>query len=183
MDSEINRRKPVKWPHGKIVGAAVVDSELFGKVTEGIEAVTGIKAFLVLSVAALYFSVVSGRVRTDELVSDLQIPGSLFKEGRQVTPAVGKTVGELKAIVGLDALYADAPAGIPLEQLSEEISRGVGRLLWIGGQEAKAGELINGSVLVKPQFRVCNAAQRDDLHIYLNPLAGIGHLLIGLWLV
>ena len=64
--------------------------------------------------AALYFSVVSGRVRTDELVSDPQIPGSLFKEGRQVTPAVGKTIGELKAIVGLDALYPDAPVAYHL---------------------------------------------------------------------
>ena len=74
----------------------------------------GVKAFLILSVAALYFAVVSGRVRTDKLVSDTQIPGSLFKKGRQIPPAVGKTVGELKAIVSLDALHADAPAGIPL---------------------------------------------------------------------
>ena len=49
-----------------------MNSKLFGKVVKGIEAVTVIETFLILSVAALDFSVVSGRVRADELVPNTQ---------------------------------------------------------------------------------------------------------------
>ena len=72
LDSELLRRKPGEWPHGKVVGATVVNSKLFCKVVKGIEAVTVIETFLILSVAALDFSVVSGRVRADELVPNTQ---------------------------------------------------------------------------------------------------------------
>ena len=99
-----------------------MDSELLRKVVQRVKAVTGIKAFLVLSVAALYFAVVPRGVGANELVPNTELGSCLFKKGRQVTPAVGKPVGELKAIVGLDALSPDAPAGIPLEQLSEAVS-------------------------------------------------------------
>ena len=81
----------------------------------------GVKAFLVLSVAALYFAVVPRGVGANELVPNTELGSCLFKKGRQITLTVGKTVGELKAVVGLDALYPDAPAGIPLEQLFQEI--------------------------------------------------------------
>ncbi len=47
-----------------------MDSELLCKVIQGIKAVAGVKAFLVLPVAALHFSVVTGRVRTDKLMLD-----------------------------------------------------------------------------------------------------------------
>ena len=144
---------------------------------------TGIKAFLVLSVAALYFAVVPRGVGANELVPNTELGSCLFKKGRQITLTVGKTVGELKAVVGMDALYPDAPAGIPLEQLSEEISGGVGGLLRIGSQEAQTGKFINGGVLVQAELRVCNTPAGHYFHIHLNPLAGIGHLLIRFWLI
>ena len=140
----------------------------------------GVKAFLVLPATALYFAVVSGRVRTDEPVSDTQIPGSLFKKGRQIPPAVGKTVGELKSIVSLDTLHADTPASIPLEQLFQEIGGGIGGLLRVGRQETQPCELVDGGVLEQAQLRICNTAARDDLDIHLHTLAGIGHLLVRL---
>ena len=101
----------------------------------------------------------------------------------QIPLAVGKTVGEFKAIVSLDTFHADAPAGIPLDQLFQEIGGGTGRLLRVGGQEAQAGELVNSGVLVQAEFRVCDTASGDHLHIHLDTLAGIGHLLVGLGLV
>ena len=53
-----------------------MDSELLCKVIQRIEAVAGVKAFLVLPVAALHFTVVAWRVGADELVPDTQLGGS-----------------------------------------------------------------------------------------------------------
>ena len=112
----------------------------------------GIETFLVLPVAALHLAVVARRVGTDEFVSDAQSGGSDFKESGQIFLAVGEAVGELKAIVCLDTLHPDTPAGIPLDQLFQEIGGGIGGLFWISGQEAQAGELVNGGVLVQTQL-------------------------------
>ena len=92
-----------------------MDSELFCEVIQGVKAVAGVKAFLVLPVAALHLAVVAGRVGTDELVADTQFPGCFLEKGRQIALTVEKTVGELKTVVSLDAFHADAPAGIPLD--------------------------------------------------------------------
>lgn len=143
----------------------------------------GVKAFLVLSVAALHFAVVAGRVWADELVPDAQPYSSGLKEGGKIPLTVGKAVGELKAIVGLDALHPDTSACIPLEQLFQEISRGVGALLRVGSQEAQASELINSGVLKQTEFRVGNTFAGHHLHVHLNTLAGIVHLLIRLWFI
>lgn len=96
----------------------------------------GVKAFLVLPVAALHLAVVTGRVGTDEFVADTKPGSGGLKEGGQLPPAVGKAIGELEAIVSLDAFHSDSPAGISLDQLFEEVGRGIGGLLRIGRQEA-----------------------------------------------
>ena len=181
LDKELERRKPAKRPHRKVVGAAVMDSKLLVKVIKREKAVTGIKALLVLPVAAFHLAIVAGCVGTDELVADTQLSGGGFKESRQVPFTVGETIGELKSVVGLDTLHPDAPAGIPLYQLFEEISGGIGALLGVCSQEAQTGKFIYGSVLEQSQLRVCNTPAGYHLHIHLDPLAGIGHLLIGLW--
>ena len=54
MDSELGGRKPIERSHRKVVGAAVMDGELFCKIIQGI------KAFLVFPVAALYLPIVAG---------------------------------------------------------------------------------------------------------------------------
>ena len=87
-------------------------------------------------------------VRANELVADAQLSGGILKQGRDVPLRIGKTVGKLKAIVGLNALNRDTPASIPLDEPFEEIGRGVGGLLRVGGQEAQAGKFVDGSVLV-----------------------------------
>ena len=86
-----------------------MDSELLRKVVQRVKAVTGIKAFLVLPVTALYLAVVARCIRPDEFMPDAGIGSSSFKQGRQITLTVGKTVGELKAVVGLDAFHPDTP--------------------------------------------------------------------------
>ena len=47
-----------------------MDGELLCKVIQGIKAVAGIEALLVLAVAALHLSVVARGVGADELVAD-----------------------------------------------------------------------------------------------------------------
>ena len=116
-------------------------------------------------------------------MSDAQSGGSDFKESGQIFLAVGEAVGELKAIVCLDTLHSDTPAGIPLDQLFQEIGGGIGGLFWISGQEAQAGELVYRGVLIQAEFRVGDTAAGHYLHIHLDPLAWIGHLFIGLWFV
>ena len=56
-----------------------MDGELLCKVIQGIKAVAGVKAFLVLSVAALHFPVVAGGVRTNQFVADAKLGGSFLK--------------------------------------------------------------------------------------------------------
>ena len=107
MDNELGRRKPVKRPHRKVVGAAVVKSELFLKIKQRKEGVAGVETFLIFSVAAFDFAVVARSIRTDELVADTELRGGVFKEGGQVPLGVGETVGELKAVVGLYTLHGN----------------------------------------------------------------------------
>ena len=133
-----------------------MDGELLCKMVQRIKAVTGVKAFLVLPVAALHLAVVAWRVRTDELVPDTQLSGGGLKEGRQIPFTGWKTIGELKSVVRLDTLHPDTPAGIPLEQPLQKVAEKVGALLGIGGQEAQAGEFIYGGVLIQAQLRVSN---------------------------
>jgi len=160
-----------------------VGSELSGEVIQGVEAAAGIEAFLILAVTTLHFTVVAWSIGADELVADTQLGGSGLKQSRDIPLAVGKAVGKLKAIVCLDALYPDAPAVVPLEQPFQEVGGGVGALFRIGSQEAQTCELINGGVLEQAKLRVRNAPAGHHLHVYLDPLAGIGHLLIRLGLI
>ena len=160
-----------------------MDSELFCEVVQGIERVAGVEPFLVLAVAAFHLAVVARCIRTNELMPDAKFGSRLFKQRRQVTPAVGETIGELKAVVRLDTFHLYAPAGVPRPQPPQEVRRGVGRLLRIGCQKAQACELVDGGVLIKAKLRVCHAFARNDLHIDLNALSRMGHLLIRLRLV
>ena len=60
-----------------------MDGKLLCEVIQGIKAVAGVEAFLVLLVAALHLTVVARGVGADELVSDAQLGSGRFKrEGR-----------------------------------------------------------------------------------------------------
>ena len=116
-----------------------------------------VKPLLVLAVAALHLAVVAGRIRANELMPDIQLSSRLFKQRWQVAPAVGETIGKLKAVVRLDALHLYASALIPFCQFAEEVRGGIGRLLRIGGEETQARELVDGGVLEQTKLRICNA--------------------------
>ena len=58
---------PVERPHGEVVILPLSDSQLFLKILKGIEGVAGIEFFIVLSMTALHFPVVSGGVGLNEL--------------------------------------------------------------------------------------------------------------------
>ena len=53
--------------------------ELPDKVVERVKGVGTIEAFLIFAVAAFDFTVMSGRIRTNELMSDAQFSGGDFK--------------------------------------------------------------------------------------------------------
>ena len=79
LDSELRRRKPGEWPHGEIVGAAVMDGELLCEVIQGIKAVAGVKAFLILPVTALHLSVMTWRIRANEFVANTELGSGSLK--------------------------------------------------------------------------------------------------------
>ena len=133
--------------------------------------------------ASLYLVVVARCVGADELVSDTQRGSGCFKQGREILLAVGESVGELEAIICLDTFHSNSPASVPFEQLFQKIGGGIGVLLGVGSQETQSGELVNGSVLKQAEFRVRDTLAGHYFHIYLDPLAGIGHLRIRLGLV
>ena len=76
-----------------------------------------VKPLLVLAVAALHLAVVAGRIRANELMPDIQLSSRLFKQRWQVALAVGKSIGELEAVVRLDALHFYATACIQAVRL------------------------------------------------------------------
>ena len=56
-------------------------------------------------------------------------------------------------------------------------------MLRIGRQEPQTGELVDGGVLEQSKLRICDTGSGNHLHIHLNALTGVGHLLIKLWFV
>ena len=143
----------------------------------------GIEPFLILAVAALDLAVVARRIWTDQLMPDAQLRSRLFKQRRQIALTVGEPIGKLKAVVRLDTFHLYVSAGVPRPQLPQEICRGVCRLFRVSGEKAQAGELVDSSVLKQAKLRICNAFAWHDLHIDLNALSGMGHLLVRLWFV
>ena len=123
----------------------------------------GIEAFLSLTVAALHLAVVPWCVRSDQLMPDAQLRGSFLKQCRQVTPAIGETVGEFKPIVSLNALYLYSSAGVPRPQLAQEIRRRIGGLLRISCQE-----FIDGGVLEQAQLRIRDSRKLSVVEVTLQ---------------
>ena len=183
LEEEIKRRKPEEGPHRQVVGAAVMDSELFLKVIQREERVESIKAFLVFPVAALHLAIMSGRVRTNAFMLNAQLSSGFLKKGLDIPFTVRKTVCRFKTVVGLDTFHMDTSSDIPFHQPFQEVCGGVGGLLGIGGQEAEPGELVNGGILKQAKLRVCNTLSGDHLHIHLNPFSRTRHLLVSLWRV
>ena len=80
LDSKLIRREPAEGSHGQVIGTAVMDSKLFDKVIEGIEGMTGIKFFVIFSVAAFHFAVMPRSKGTNLLVPDAKTSQRVLKE-------------------------------------------------------------------------------------------------------
>ena len=111
-------------------------SKLLFKVFQRIEAVRSIETPLIFPVTAFDFSVMPWRVRANQLVPYSQFFCRFLKKSGQIPFAVGKAIGEFKAIVSLNTLHMDTSASIPPCQLSKEVRRGTGGLFGVSSQEA-----------------------------------------------
>ena len=60
---------------------------------------------------ALHLSVVPGSIGANEFVANSQLFGRCLKEGFQIALAIGKAIGELKIVIGLNTLDGNAFAG------------------------------------------------------------------------
>lgn len=130
--------------------------ELLCEIVQGEEGVAGVKALLILTVAALHLAVMPRRVRPDQFMPDTQLGSRLFKQCRQIALTIREPIGKLKAVVCLDTFHLYASALIPFCQFAEEVRRRIGRLLRIGGEETQARELINSGVLKQTKLRICD---------------------------
>ena len=160
-----------------------MDSELLCEVVQRVKAVRGIESFLVLPVAALQLAVVARRVGADKFVADTQLSGGGFKEGRQIPSAVKKRLVNSKPLWVWTHSTRMSWRAYHMNNLFQKICGGIGGLLRVGSQEAQTGELINSGVLEQAQLRVGDAAAGHHLHIHLDPLTWVGHLLVGFGLV
>ena len=139
----------------------------------------GIKAFIVLAMAALNFPVMPWRVRTDQLMPDPILFQAILKESGFVLVR-GETVGKFGPVIGLDALNG---AGKGFHKVIHKEGGGIGAVFLKGFHIAPSGILINGSILeelLTDHVTVYKAGGRDKFHIYLNTLSGILHLFVRL---
>ena len=67
-----------------------------------------VEAALILTVAALYLSIVTGRIGANQLVSNVQLCSGPLKERDQLTVGLCKAIGKLKTIVSLDTFDGEA---------------------------------------------------------------------------
>ena len=145
----------------------------------------GIEVFVILPVAALDLSIVPRRKDLNELMLNTELIKRLLKERRPHRFRAVHPVCELRAVVRLDAL--DRIRELP-HTMPDELGGRIGIVLLEGFQISKPAvfvderKLVIGSaVLCRVVYCLTNQAHfRDGFHIYLYPLAGISHLLVGL---
>lgn len=157
-------------------------SELSIEVGKRVETMGVVEATLILTVAALYFAIVTGRIGTNQLVSNAQLCSGFLKERDQFTVGLSKAVGKLKSVVSLDTFDGKA---VPFEEsicFFQKVGRGIGALFLVSRQISQSGKLVNGGVL-EEALPVGAAGARNNLDVDLDTLAGVGHLLVGLGLV
>ncbi len=93
-----------------------------------------VEATLILTVAALYLAIVTGRIGTNQLVPNAKLCSGPLKERDRFTVGLIKAVGKLKPVVSLDTFDGKA---VPFEEsicFLQKVRRGVGALLLVGSQ-------------------------------------------------
>lgn len=178
---------PSQGPHGKVVIIpAVVHLELCRKVLKGIEKMGRIKPFVILPVAAFYFTIMPGSKGTNEFMP-YAMCFQMFLEERRLFPMGSKTVCEFRPIVCLDAFNG---TGKCLYKVFHELRRRIRIVFLKGFYKTPSGILIDSCILeeVLPNdVTVFETGRGDKFDVYLNPLTGMIHLLIrfrgilGIW--
>ena len=90
---------------------------------------SGIKVFVVFAVASLHLAIMARRVRTNELMPDATLFERTLKQREIIGLRAAKTLGELKAIVRLDALRFNALFDKMLDDVQCKLCRAVGAVL------------------------------------------------------
>ena len=161
------------------------ESKLFLEVLEGIEPVRGVEILVVFAMAAFYLPIVPRREDFDELVADTQFFKRALKESQPFFPGAGHPSREFCAVIRLDALNG---IGKLLHAMPNELGRRVRIVLFKSFQITKAAVFVDESILViiaavlrRVIHRISDQAHfRDVFHVDLDPLAGVGHLLVRL---
>lgn len=139
-----------------------------------------IEMLIVFPVATLHLAIVPGGKRAYQLVPDAMLLEPGLEDGRLIRTAVrAETLGELLPIVSLDT-FDRAREG--QDKMLQEQGGGIGAALFKYFHKAPSGVLVNDGVLIEAlSFGFTHEAGRGDvLHVNLNPLPGIVHLLIRL---
>ena len=85
---DIARRLPVERTHGEIIILPLTDSKLFRKIIKRIETMRSIKFFVIFSVTAFYFAVMSRCERPDLFMLYTKLFKRFLEECRQLFLAV-----------------------------------------------------------------------------------------------
>lgn len=179
-EKHLFRRAPVKRTHREIAVYTLANDQLFHEILKRIKLMRSIKILVVLAVTAFNFTVVSGSKGVDFLVLDAKLSQSLFKQGRWLLFAVTHFIGELKAIVGLDAFDCIREL---FYNMPKKLRGRIGAVFLKGLQIPKLAVFIKGGVLIPlcACFLSNYTGRRNELHINLYTLTRVLHLLIGLW--
>ena len=137
-----------------------------------------IEFFVVFTVTALHFAVVSRGIGTDELVVDAKLFQFQLKERGFIGAFWQEAVSKFGAVVRLDTLNEVREL---FHNMAQEDRRGVGAVFLKRLNIPKPAVLVQESILkpLRGLLLVHDTSLRDKLHIDLNALTGILHLLIG----
>ena len=72
-------RLPAEWSHREVVILSLPDGKLLFEVGKGEKLMAGVEFLVVLPVAAFYLAIMSGCVRSDQLVPDAELVHSSFE--------------------------------------------------------------------------------------------------------
>ena len=131
-----------------------------------------VELLIVFAVAPFDLTVMPGRAGLDELVPDAKLLAGFLKESQFGGRMTVETVGELKPVVGLDALNGKREL---FHTVEKEDSGRIGAMFFKSFQIAETGVFVDEGVLIEllPLSLSYMADSRHILDVDLHTLAGI----------
>ena len=102
---DIKRGLPVERTHGEIIILPLTNGKLFCKINKRIETVRSVEFFVIFSVTAFYFAVMSWGKRLDLLVPDTKLLKRFLEKSRWLFLAVPHLICKFKSVIRLNAFY------------------------------------------------------------------------------